>query len=58
MLVRAVGNSAALAGAVRLEIRSLDPTLAIFNVETLDDHFRSALFLPRLTGTSSASSAL
>ena len=51
VLVRAAGNAATLAGAVRHEIRSLDPTLAIFNVETLDEHFRSALFLPRLTGT-------
>jgi hypothetical protein len=51
VLVRAAGTSAGLAGAVRHEIRSLDPILAIFNVETLDEHFRSALFLPRLTGT-------
>jgi len=51
VLVRTAGNSPALASAVRHEIRALDPTLAIFNAETLDEHFRSALFLPRLTGT-------
>ncbi len=51
LLIRAGGNSAALAGAIRRQIRSLDPTLAIFNAETLDEHLRSALFLPRLTGT-------
>ena len=51
VLVRAAGNSPALASAVRYEIRALDPTLAIFNAETLEEHFRSALFLPRLTGT-------
>jgi predicted permease len=51
VLVRAAGNSPALASAVRHEIRALDPTLAIFNAETLEEHFRSALFLPRLTGT-------
>ncbi|HUA64051.1 MAG TPA: ABC transporter permease [Verrucomicrobiae bacterium] len=51
VLVRAAGHSSALASAVRYEIRALDPTLAIFNAETLEEHFRSALFLPRLTGT-------
>jgi len=51
VLVRTAGNSPALANAVRHEIRSLDPTLAIFNAETLEEHFRSALFLPRLIGT-------
>jgi predicted permease len=51
VLVHTVGNAPALASAVRQEIRSLDPTLAIFNAETMEEHFRSALFLPRLTGT-------
>lgn len=50
VLVHTAGNSAALASAVRQEVRALDPALAIFNVETLEEHFRSALFLPRLTG--------
>jgi ABC-type antimicrobial peptide transport system permease subunit len=36
---------------VRREIHSLDPTLAIFNAETMEQHLRSALFLPRLAGT-------
>ena len=45
------GSSAALAGAVRREIHSLDPTLAIFNAETMEEHLRNALFLPRLAGT-------
>jgi ABC-type antimicrobial peptide transport system permease subunit len=36
---------------MRQEIRALDPALAIFNEETMEQHFRSALFLPRLTGT-------
>ena len=36
---------------MRHEIRVLDRTLAIFNAQTLEEHFRSALFLPRLTGT-------
>lgn len=51
VLVRAAGNSSALASAVRHEIHAMDPALAVFNAETLEEHFRSALFLPRLTGT-------
>jgi predicted permease len=51
VLVHAAGNSASVASEVRRELRTLDPTLAIFNAETLEEHFRSALFLPRLTGT-------
>jgi predicted permease len=51
LLVHTEGNPAALETAVRNEIRSLDPTMAIFNVETMEEHLRSALFLPRLAGT-------
>jgi predicted permease len=50
VLVRSAGSSSALASAVRHEIRALDPTLAIFNAETMEEHFRAALFLPRLAG--------
>ena len=46
-----VASPAALAAAVRREIHSLDPTLAIFNAETMAEHLRNALFLPRLAGT-------
>lgn len=55
LLVRSAASSAdspaALARAVRREIHSLDPTLAIFNAETMQEHLRNALFLPRLAGT-------
>ena len=51
VLVRTAGNSPALANAVRHEIGSMDPTLAIFNAETKGEQLGSALFLPRLTGT-------
>jgi predicted permease len=49
VLVR-TGNAAGMTDALRREIRSLDPALAIFNVETMEQHFTSALFLPRLAG--------
>ena len=50
LLVRPAHDSASVAGPVRGEIRSLDPTLAIFNAETMEEHLHNALFLPRLAG--------
>ena len=40
----------ALTSAVRDAIQSLDRSLAIFNVETMEQHMNSALFLPHLAG--------
>jgi ABC-type antimicrobial peptide transport system permease subunit len=51
VVVRSAGDPAGLAGAVRGEIRALDPALAIFNAVTMKEHLRDALFLPRLAGT-------
>jgi predicted permease len=51
LLVRTSGDPAALVGAVRNEVRALDPAIAIFNVETMEQHLRDALFLPRLAAT-------
>jgi predicted permease len=51
VLVRFTRDPGALAAAVRREIHSLDPALAIFNAETMQEHLRDALFLPRLAGT-------
>ncbi len=51
VVARTAGDTAGLASAVRGEIRALDPTLAIFNVATMEEHLRGALFLPRLAGT-------
>ena len=36
---------------MRSEIHTLDPTMAIFNAETMEEHLRDALVLPRLAGT-------
>jgi ABC-type antimicrobial peptide transport system permease subunit len=36
---------------VRTTIQSLDPSLAVFNIETMEQHVNSALFLPHLAGT-------
>jgi predicted permease len=50
LLVRSDTDAAALERELRLVIHSLDPALAIFNVETMEEHLRDALFLPRLAG--------
>ena len=51
VLVRFRRDPGALAAAVRQEIHSLDPSLAIFDAETMQEHLRDALFLPRLAST-------
>jgi predicted permease len=51
LMVRSAGDTAATTNAVRHEIHALDPAMAVYNVETMDEHLRSALFLPRLAGT-------
>jgi predicted permease len=52
LLVRSDGgNSATLARDVRDAVRVLDPSMAIFNTETMTEHLRDALFLPRLAAT-------
>jgi predicted permease len=51
LMIRSDGDPANLANAVRREISSLDPTLAVYNIETMKEHLHDALFLPRLAGT-------
>jgi predicted permease len=51
LVVETAGNPAAVQEAVRRQIHALDPTMAIFNEETMDEHIRSAYFLPRLAAT-------
>jgi predicted permease len=44
------GAPAQVADRVRSEIRNLDPTLPVYNVETMRDHVGNALLVPRLCG--------
>jgi predicted permease len=46
--VKTAGNPRAMERMVRNEISSMDPTLAIFNVKTMQEHFGQALLIPRL----------
>jgi predicted permease len=51
IVVQFTRDPAAVAHAVRAQIHSLDPTLAIFDSQTMQEHLRDALFLPRLAGS-------
>ena len=51
LLVRTAGDYASMERAVRQEIHLLDPSMAVFNEATMEEHLRDALFLPRLAGT-------
>ena len=51
LLIRTAGDSASIAAAARQQIAALDPTLAIYNTATMEEHLHDALFLPRLAGT-------
>jgi predicted permease len=51
LVVHTPGKPGALAEAVRRQIYALDKNIAIYNEETMDEHVRSAYFLPRLAAT-------
>jgi predicted permease len=51
VVVQTQRNPATVETAVRAEIHSLDPSMPIFNVETIEEHLRDALLLPRLAST-------
>ena len=51
LVVHFAGNSTAIATAARGQIHDLDSTMAVYNAETMQEHLRQALFLPRLAAT-------
>ncbi len=51
LLIRTANPSSALASAVRNQIHTLDPNMAVYDVETMREHLQQALFLPRLAST-------
>jgi predicted permease len=48
LIVHTEGRAGALADAVRRQVHALDPAMAAYNVETMDEHVRTAYVLPRL----------
>jgi predicted permease len=51
ILVRSEGNPAQIVNVVRSQIRALDPGIAVYNIQTIQEHLRDAFFLPRLAAT-------
>jgi predicted permease len=51
LMMRVDGDQSAALAALRAVVREMDPGLAVFNAQTIEDHLRNALFLPRLAGT-------
>ena len=51
LVVHTSGNPSALAESVRRQVYALDPAMAIYNGETMEEHVRTAYFLPRLAAT-------
>ena len=49
IIVRTSGSPARIARPVRDQIAALDPTLAIFNTETMQEHVGKSLLLPRIS---------
>ncbi|HUH62579.1 MAG TPA: ABC transporter permease [Terracidiphilus sp.] len=48
LVVETKGSPAALMDALRRQVYALDSTMAIYNEETMEEHVRTAYFLPRL----------
>ncbi|KAA6460888.1 ABC transporter permease [Acidobacteria bacterium AB60] len=48
LVVHTAGNPAMLFEPLRRQVYALDPAIAIFNQETMEEHVRSAYFLPHL----------
>ncbi|HTJ31563.1 MAG TPA: ABC transporter permease [Acidobacteriaceae bacterium] len=51
ILVRSDMPASALAPAVRERIHALDASMAVYDVQTMEEHMRDAFFLPRLAAT-------
>jgi len=51
LIVHTAGDPGGIAASVRRQIYALDPAMAIYNEETMEEHVRTAYFLPRLAAT-------
>jgi len=51
LVLQTAGAPQTLAESIRRQVYALDPTMAIFNEETMEEHVRTAFFLPRLAAT-------
>ena len=51
LVVHTSGNPAAMMEPIHRQIHALDPTMASYNEETMEEHIRAAYFLPHLVAT-------
>jgi predicted permease len=51
LVIHTAGDPATMKELVRRQVHALDPSMAVFNEETMEEHVRSAFFLPRLAAT-------
>ena len=51
ILVRSAASPADTVQLIRNQTRILDPAMAVYNVQTMQEHLRDAFFLPRLAAT-------
>jgi predicted permease len=51
LIVKTAGDPAALSETVRRQVYALDPAMAIYNEETMEEHVRTAYVLPNLAAT-------
>jgi ABC-type antimicrobial peptide transport system permease subunit len=51
LLVHTAADPVFVEQAVRRQIHALDPNMAIYNQETMEEHVRAAFFLPHLAAT-------
>jgi predicted permease len=49
IIVKTLVNPAAMAQSVRQQIAALDPNMAVFNIETMQQHVDKSLLLPRIS---------
>ncbi|HLN00154.1 MAG TPA: ABC transporter permease [Bryobacteraceae bacterium] len=49
ILVKTAGNPRAMTRAVRAQIAALDPNLAVFGVQTMQEHAEKSMLVPRLS---------
>jgi ABC-type antimicrobial peptide transport system permease subunit len=48
LIAHTPGDPAGIAEALRREVYQLDPDMAVYNLETMDEHVRAAYVLPRV----------
>jgi predicted permease len=51
LVVKTAHDPGALSDSLRRQVHTLDPAMAIYNIETMDEHVRTAYILPRLAAT-------